>query len=87
MVPLSATRIGLAKRKGDRKMGLPMKHILQGLKIGAAVAGVDLSDNEMSGLLKELVEQQKITNAVLLKILEDQDPDAFDELIKELKVR
>lgn len=72
-------------------MGLSMKQIMQGLKIGAAVAGVAVSNGEIkkieqeeNALLKELVNQQKIANAVLLKILEDQDPDAFNELMKEL---
>lgn len=72
-------------------MGLPMKHILKGLKIGAAVAGVEIGDGESrkieqeeNALLKELVNQQKITNAVLLKMLEDQDPEAFAELMKEI---
>jgi len=69
-----------------------MKHILTVLKITAAVVGVGGSDGETkkiekeeNELLKELIKQQKISNAVLLKMLEDQDQEAFDDLMKELR--
>jgi len=69
-------------------MGVPMMKILE---ISAGVAGVaigggkaekiELEENE---LLAQILRQATITNAVLLKILEHDDPDSFAELMEEL---
>ncbi len=62
------------------------------LEISAGVAGVAIGGGkaekielEENDLLRQLLRQSMISNAVLLKILEHDDPEAFAELMAELE--
>ena len=69
-------------------MGIPIKKLLE-IIVGVAgifipnankeILEVEVKENQLLG---QILRQATITNAVLLKILEHDDPDSFKELMK-----